>query len=144
MSEDWPVIYDIYINFNLNPLIKFTSSSRSTKFKNILPWNISQMITKTIPISTRIALSYTMKWSNPFWVWWKVNGKWDNNMIRIYKWRETIAEQILSSEEINKSKRAGLWDLQSGIQVERLTIWVRSFEILFNQFIRSISATRKG
>ena len=38
---------DIYINFNLNPLTKFTSSSRSTEFKDILPGNISQMITKT-------------------------------------------------------------------------------------------------
>ena len=45
---------DIYINSNLNPLTKFTSSNRSTEFKDILPWNISQMITKTIPISTRI------------------------------------------------------------------------------------------
>ena len=52
----------IYINSNLNPLTKFTSSSRSTKFKDILPWNISQMITKTIPISTRIITSYKMKW----------------------------------------------------------------------------------
>ena len=53
---------DIYINSNLNPLKKFTSSSRSTMFEDILPWNISQMITKTIPISTRIITSYKMKW----------------------------------------------------------------------------------
>ena len=52
---------DIYINSNLNPLTKFTSSSRSTEFKDILPWNISQMITKTIPISTRIVIIYAMK-----------------------------------------------------------------------------------
>ena len=44
---------DIYINFNLSPFTKFTSSCRSTKFKGILPWNISRMITKTVPISTR-------------------------------------------------------------------------------------------
>ena len=30
----------IYINSNLSPLTKFTSSSRSTKFKDILPWGI--------------------------------------------------------------------------------------------------------
>ena len=35
-----------------------------------------------------------------------------------------IVEQILVSEEIGKSKRAGLWDSQSGIQVGKLTIWV--------------------
>ena len=45
---------DIYINSNLKLLTKFTSSSRNTEFHDILPWNISQMITKTITISTRI------------------------------------------------------------------------------------------
>ena len=30
---------DIYINSKVNPLTKFTSSSRSTKFKNILKWS---------------------------------------------------------------------------------------------------------
>ena len=42
---------------------------------------------------------------------------------------KAIVEQILASEEINKSKRAGLWQSQPGIQVGKLTIWVRSFEI---------------
>ena len=42
---------------------------------------------------------------------------------------KAIAEQILASEEINKSKRAGLWDSQSGIQVGKLNISVRSFEV---------------
>ena len=46
MNETWPDIYDEgYINSNLNPLTKFFSSSRSTKFKDILPWIIFQMIT---------------------------------------------------------------------------------------------------
>ena len=35
---------DIYINSNLNPPTKFTSSSRNTEFKDILPWNISNDI----------------------------------------------------------------------------------------------------
>ena len=42
---------------------------------------------------------------------------------------KAIVEQILVSLERNKSKRAGLWESQSGIHVEKLTIWVRSFEI---------------
>ena len=46
---------DIYFNSNLNLLTKFTNSSRSTKFKDILPWNISQMI--MVPFSTRIVIS---------------------------------------------------------------------------------------
>ena len=61
-------IRDIYINSNLNPLTKSTSSSRSTEFKDILAWNISEMITKTLPISTRIVLSYAMKRGTPFGV----------------------------------------------------------------------------
>ena len=40
---------------------------------------------------------------------------------------EAIVEQILGSEERNKSKRAGLWEPQSWIRVGKLTIWVRSF-----------------
>ena len=53
MSVTWPDTYDdIYINSNLKRLI--ISSSKSTEFKDILPWNISEMITKTVPISTRI------------------------------------------------------------------------------------------
>ena len=52
---------DINSNYNLILLSKFTSSRRSTEFKDILTWNISQIITKTIPISTRIDVSYMMK-----------------------------------------------------------------------------------
>ena len=42
---------------------------------------------------------------------------------------KTIAEQILASEQRNKSKRAGLWESQSGISAGKVTIWVKSFEI---------------
>ena len=42
---------------------------------------------------------------------------------------KAIVEQILESEEKNKSKRAGLWESQSGIWVGKLTMWVRPFEI---------------
>ena len=78
---------------------KFTSSSRNTVFKDILPWNISQMVMKTIPISTRIVISYAMKRGILFWVYWKVNGNWDNNMIRISQWKEShynIMDMLLS------------------------------------------------
>ena len=42
---------------------------------------------------------------------------------------KVIVEQILPSEEIKKSRRAGLWESQSGTGVGKLTIWVRSFKI---------------
>ena len=43
----------------------------------------SQMIMKSIPIITRIVISYAVKWGILLWIWWKVNGNWDKNMIRI-------------------------------------------------------------
>ena len=43
--------------------------------------------------------------------------------------RKTIAEQILASEERNNSKRAELWESQPGMQVGKLTIWIRSSAI---------------
>ena len=64
-------IRDIYINSNLNPLTKFMSSSRSMELKGILPCSISQMITKTISIITRIVISYAMKQGIPLSIWWK-------------------------------------------------------------------------
>ena len=69
---------DIYINSNLNPLTKLTSS-RNTEFKDIVPCKISQMITKTVLINTRIVISYAMKWCIPLGIWWKVNVNWDND-----------------------------------------------------------------
>ena len=112
-----------------NPVTNFTGSSRSTKLEDILPWNISQMITKTIPVSTRIVISYEMKRDILLWIWWRIIGNWDKNMIRISQWWESIAEKILVPEGRNKSKRAGLWESECGIRVGKLTILVRSFEI---------------
>ena len=43
---------------------------------------------------------------------------------------KAIVEQILAPQERNKSKWAGLWESQFKIRVEKLTIWVNSFEII--------------
>ena len=119
---------DIYINSNMNSLTKFTYSSRSSEFKDILPQNISKMITKTVSISTRIVISYAMKQGILLWIWWKVNGNWDKTWSEFPNRGKAFVEQILASEERKKSKRAGLWESQSAIQVGKLTIWLRSFE----------------
>ena len=42
---------------------------------------------------------------------------------------KTTVKQILASKEMNKPKRAELWQWQSGIQVGKLTIWRRLFEM---------------
>ena len=119
----------IYINSNLNPLTKFISSSRSTKSKDILPWNVSQMIMNTISISMRIVISYAMKWGIRLWISWKSMETETKTWSEFSNGGTAIVEQILASEERKKSKRVGLWESQSGIRVGKLTIWVRSFEI---------------
>ena len=120
---------DIYINFNLNQLTKYTSSRRSTDFKGIFPWNISQMIAKIISISTRIVISYTMKWDILFWLWKKVNGNWNNNIVRISQMRKSYW-RINTSVGKKKFKRAGQSESQSGIWVGKLMIWVMLFKII--------------
>ena len=109
---------DIYINFNLSPFTKFTSSCRSTKFKGILPWNISRMITKTVPISTRIVISNAMKWG--------IQGLIQKEKVDICAPQSVrqCREHPVSTPE--KMIRISQW---SETQVGKLTIWVMSFEI---------------
>ena len=45
---------DIYINSILDSVTKINSSSRRTKFKDILPWNIYQIITNSVIISAKV------------------------------------------------------------------------------------------
>ena len=90
----------------LHPPTKFTSSSRNTKFKDILPWNISWIIKKTISI--RIAISYAMKWSIPFFEFvWKLMETETTTWSDFPNGGEAIVEQIIVSEGRNISKRAG-------------------------------------
>ena len=58
----------------------------------------------------------------------KFNRNWDNNMIRISQLGENDCRTNTSIRR-NISKRAGLWESQSGIGIGKLTIWGRSFEI---------------
>ena len=80
---------DIYINSRLNSFTEFTSNNRSTDSKDILPWSISQIIIETIPITKRTVKIYVMKQHIRFWVWPKVNGNWENNMIRFSQWKKS-------------------------------------------------------
>ena len=58
----------IYISCGMNPLRKLFSSNGNIEFKDIFPWEISQMIMKTVQISTKIVISQAMKPDIPFWV----------------------------------------------------------------------------
>ena len=137
---------DIYISSNLNPLTKFTSSSRSTEFKDILPWNISQMIMKTIPISTRIVISYAMKQGILLWILCKVNGNWDDNMIRISQWRESYFRtntSVRRKKEIQKSRtmRIAVWDSSRKGNHLSKAIWDRK---IIADFTRLMNSTKIG
>ena len=96
--------------------------------------NISQMITKTIPITTRIVISYAMKlcYASCFEFDGKSMETGTTTLPEFPNGGKAIKEQIIASEERNKSKRAGMWERQSGIWVGELTIWVRWFEIKKN------------
>ena len=74
---------DTYINSNLDPLTKFSSSSRSTKFKDKF-FFLSQVITKTILISKRII----RKKGYPFLHAVGKTMESDKNMIRFSQWKE--------------------------------------------------------
>ena len=96
----------IYINSNLNPLTKLFSSKGSTKFEDILSWNISQMIRNTVTISTGIVISYMTKQG--------IHLEIDESQWNLRQQHEfpnggkANVEQILESEERKKSKRARL------------------------------------
>ena len=134
MSEAWPDTYDerdICISSNLNPLTKFNSSSRDTEFNYILPWNITQMITKTISISARIVISYAMKRGIPLRIW-KVNGNWDNNMTRITQWRERHCgtnTSIRRKKEIQKIRTVRVTGWDPSRKVNHLSKVVRDIKI---------------
>ena len=129
------VMRDIYIYSNLNPLTKFINSSRNIEFKDILPSNISQMITKTVSISMRIVISFAIKQAFPFWVWRKVYGNRDNNMIRISQWTERHCKNpsVRRKKQIQKNRTVR-------VKVNHLNKVIQ--DII--EFTRSISSARIG
>ena len=62
----------------------------------------TQMVTKTVRISMRIVMSYKMKRDLLFYVWRKVNQTETRRRSKFFYAGKVIAEQILTSEEINK------------------------------------------
>ena len=103
MSDAWLyVFYELYIHQLQQILLtKFTTSSRSTKFKDILLLNNSHIITKTNRISMRIVKSYAMKWGIPLRIGWKVHGN-SGNMIRICQQRKSHCRTNTSKVKTRK------------------------------------------
>ena len=135
-------IRDICINSKLN---LFTGKSRSMLLKiSILPWNNSQIITKTVPINTRIVTGYAMKRGIPFFVWWNVNGNWDNHMIQISQWKESHCRTNTSVRKLIQKSRAVRVIVKNPTRKTKhlsKVIWDRN---IIAEFTWSISSTRVG
>ena len=114
------------IYFQPEPTHKITSSSRS-RVERYPPMENLSNDHKDRPNQHKMKLCYkAMRWSRTS------RCKFDRKSMETETttWSEfpngekPIAEQTLASEERNKSKRAGLWELQSLTWVGKLTIWV--------------------
>ena len=124
----WYFRWRIYscINSKLILLTKFTGSSRSTEVKDILMEHLLNDH-EDCPNQHKNSHKLCDETWHPVvnmmgsqWNWW------ENDMIKISQWRESHCRtKILASEEVKKSKRAGLWESQPAIRVWKLTIWVR-------------------
>ena len=91
MSEVWSDTYDEWYIDQYQP----GPTNKIHYLKDILLCIISEMISKTISISPRIVISYAMK---------------QGILSEFLYGGKAVVEQILVSEEMNKSKRAGLWE----------------------------------
>ena len=102
------------------------------------------MIIKAVPISTRIVISYVIKWGILLWMWWKVNGNWDNNIIRVSEHSESHSRKSTSTQKkIQKSKtvRITVWDPSRKVTHVSKVIGGRK---IIAEFTRLISSTRIG
>ena len=87
-----------------------------------------------------------MKRGIRLWLRWKVNGSWDNNMTRIFQWRESHCRTNTSvgrKKEIQKSKfvRFTVWDPSRKVNHLSNVVWDRK---IITEFTISISSTRIG
>ena len=89
-DSTWYLGWEMFQFIN-SPTHKFESSKRSIQIKDTLPWYISSIITKTIPINRRIIKSNAMKRSNPFRVEQKVKENQGNN-------NETMKGRLLQNK----------------------------------------------
>ena len=83
---------------------------------------------KTIPINKRILIAIECKEVSLFDFEAKSMETETTAWSEFSNGGKPIPKQMLGSVEKKKSKRAGLWESQSEIQGEKLTIWVRLLE----------------
>ena len=96
----------------------YPSCSKITKFKDIPWWNISQMIKKSVPISTRIVRSYAVMESQ-----WKLRQQHDQNFAMEGK---SLQNNTGIQKEINPNSRTvriAVWDLSRKVNHLSKVIW---------------------
>ena len=106
MSEAWFDTYDEgYIHqLQAEPHTKLGSGSRITEFKDILPWKISQMTMKTMPISTKISHKLCNETGYP--VLSLTESQWKlSNMIWFCQWRKSQCRTNTSIRKINPKEQ---------------------------------------
>ena len=86
------------------------------------------------------------KTGHPVVNWWKVNGNWENSMIRISQWRESRCRtntSVRRKKEIQKSRtmRITFWNPSRKVGHLGKVIWDRKIR---TEFTWSISCTRIG
>ena len=127
--------------------------------RDIYIWTHSQnSLASAEALSLEISCHGTsLKWSRrlsqsavkrgiPLWIWWKVNGNWDKNNIRISKRREShcrTTNSVRRKKYIQNSRtvRITVWDPSKKVNHLNKFVWDRK---IITEFTRSISSNRIG
>ena len=136
------VMSDRYITSSQNPLIKLSTSSKSTKSKDILPRNILQLITKIVPISRKKMHKLCIEKRHPLpsGAWRKISGNKDNSRVRISQMRETVCR---ANTSVNRKKYFRVTVRNPSRKINHLSKVVWDWKII-TEFARSISSTKIG
>ena len=131
VSEVWPDNYDegIYTSISTwthsqNSLLAVEALSlKISSYGTCLKW-IRRPRDYNIVITTRIVISYAVKWGILIIV--KSIETETTTWSEFPNGGRAIVEQILVQEEINKSKRAGMWDTVRDPSRKIKIIWIEN------------------
>ena len=121
---------DKYVNSKMDLFTKFSCYSRSTKFKDILRWNISKMISQTAPISMRIIKICMVQRGILICICWKLINTETTTCSEFINWESycitnlgSVETRISRNKQIQKYRTVKL--TASHIQERKLAIRVR-------------------
>ena len=114
----------------MNLLTKFTSSSRSTKPKDIFPWNISQVITFDFDHISASCFEFNGK-----------SVETETTTSEFSNEGKAIVEQILASEEVQKSRTMRFTVRDPSRKINHLSKVTKERKVII-KFTMSIISTR--